>query len=382
MAIRMRVTGLIVLLLLSALAPAQTFTTIYTFTGLGGAFPYPGVIRDSAGNLYGTAAGGSFFDLVYELNSAGSETVLYRFSAGPNALITPHAPVVMDKAGDIYGTGSQGGSNYLGDVFAGAGGQEKTLYSFMGKSDGCYPLQGLVLAPSGTLYGTTSACGSSGNGTIFKVDSAGKFTVLHHFSGYPSDGSFPANGHLTMDGSGNLYGLTESGGAYGNGALYQLSPNGTITLLHSFRGSDDGCSPFGSVARDKSGNFYGTTAYCGSHGAGTIWKVNQEGQETILHQFAGGKSDGCNPYAGVSRDPKGNLYGVTDSCGTNDYGVLYELSAQGKLTLLHSFDFSDGSDPDGEVLRTSTGTIYGTTAQGADQDCSQFGCGTVWSYVP
>jgi len=156
-------------------------------------------------------------------------------------------------------------------------------------------------------------------------------------------------------------------------------------VLHSFpgHGTSDGCEPYGSVVQDTAGNHYGTTLYCGLYGGGTIWKVSVKGKETILHNFAGGKSDGCRPYAGVTRDSKGNLYGVANACDANNYGALYKLSASGKLTLLHSFDNTDGAGPVGEVRRTAKGTLFGTTSYGAGGgNYCQDGCGTVWSYVP
>jgi uncharacterized repeat protein (TIGR03803 family) len=179
-----------------------------------------------------------------------------------------------------------------------------------------------------------------------------------------------------MDSSGNLYGVTSAGGASNNGVLYKLGKNGTFTVLHSFAGgTTDGCGPGGTVVRDTAGNLYGTSG-CGGNNYGTIWKVNKKGKETILHNFAGGTLDGCGPPAGVTRDAKGNLYGVTYGCGAHGFGALYELSASGKLTLLHSFDGSDGDGPVGEVLRTTQGTLFGTTQGGGN------GYGTVWSFVP
>jgi uncharacterized repeat protein (TIGR03803 family) len=230
--------------------------------------------------------------------------------------------------------------------------------------------------------GTTFACGSSDHGTIFKVDHAGTFTLVHSFTGY-ADGGDPEYGHLSMDRSGNIYGVTGADGAYGYGVLYKLSKGGTLTALYSFKGgTEDGCYPAGSVLQDEAGNFYGTTYGCGPDNDGTIWKVSKKGKETIVHSFAGGTSDGCNPYAGVTRDSKGNLYGVASECGANNYGALYELSATGKLTLLHSFADSDGAYPLGEVLRTAKGTLFGTASSGGSGTCNGYGCGTVWSYVP
>jgi len=257
-------------------------------------------------------------------------------------------------------------------------GNETVLYSFYSGSDGCYPRQGLVVDESGNLLGTTSECGISdyaGNGTIFKIDSAGNFTVLHSFVG--SDGAYPYFGHLTMDKNGVLYGVTPMGGAYDAGVLYKLTTDGRLSVLHSFGGTSDGCYPWGTVAMDKAGNLYGTTHSCGSNGYGTIWKVSKKGKETILHSFAGSPSDGCYPFASVARDSKGNLYGVTSGCGANNWGALYELSASGTLTLLHSFSGTGGEYPYGEVLLTAKRELFGTaTSGGAD------GYGTVWSYVP
>jgi len=365
-------------------AQAQTFTTLYNFTGGShGVGPFAGVVLDSAGNLYGTTVLGGDLNcfapdgcgVVYKVNADGTETVLHSFW-GPDGQ-WPYTPVIRDSEGNIYGTAYNGGSGYWGAVFKiDPAGKETVLYNFTGRSDGCYPFQGLVRDEAGNLYGTTAGCGYGelGYGTIFKVDKAGNFTVLHIFTRETSDGGNPHYGHLSMDKSGNLYGVTLWGGAYDEGVLYKLSKNGTFTLLHSFTGgASDGCNPYGSVAQDETGNLYGTTSGCASHNYGTIWKVSQKGKETTLHSFAGGTSDGCGLQTGVTRDSKGNLYGTTAWCGAHNEGALYELSAKGKLTLLHSFgNGSDGRNPWGEVLRATNGRLFGVTYDG----------GTVWSYAP
>jgi len=391
---RVYVMTFLSVLVLAALAQAQKFGTLYNFTGgTDGGGIYAGVIQDSSGNLYGTAADGGDLNcpnpngcgVVFKVNTAGTETVLYTFCSQANCVDgkSPYTSVVRDKAGSIYGTTGAGGSTDYGTVFKiDTSGNETVLHSFAeGSADGCDPMQGLLMDKAGNLYGTASGCGHYRYyGTIFKVDSAGNFTVLHSFTGGSSDGASPFYGHLTTDKFGNLYGVTYGGGAYGYGVLYELSKKGTLTVLHSFTGgTSDGCHPYGSVAQDNGGNLYGTTYQCGSNNYGTIWKVSKKGKETILHNFAGGASDGCNPYAGVARDSKGNLYGVTYGCGAKDDGVLYELSASGKLTLLWTFDASyyGGSAPRGEALLTTKGTLFGTAEQGGT-----YGWGTVWKYVP
>ncbi len=205
---RVYVMTFLVVLVLAALAPAQTFTTLYNFTGgSDGWGPYAGVIQDSAGNLYGsTSLGGDSnctpgygygCGVVFKLDTAGTETVLHTFSGSPDGT-NPVGPVVRDMAGNFYGNSSYGGSSGNGTVFRiDTARTETVLYSFTGNSDGCYPWQGLVRDKAGDLYGTTSSCGSSGYGTIFKVNSAGAFTLLHSFTGRSSDGAYPYFGHLT-----------------------------------------------------------------------------------------------------------------------------------------------------------------------------------------
>jgi len=388
---KVHVMTFLVVFVLAALAQAQTFTTLYNFTsGPDGYWLTAGVIRDPAGNLYGTTqeGGSSGWGTVFKLNTARTKTVLHSFTGNPDGGMPHDAPMVRDNAGNLYGTTFYGGSNSSCDRGLGCGtvfkldtaGNETVLYSFTGGSDGCWPQQGLVRDKAGDLYGTTSSCGDYNNdGTVFKLDSAGNFTLLHSFTGGQADGASPNGGHLMMDKCGNLYGLAFYGGAYGRGVLYKLSKGGKFSVLHSFAGTigKDGCWPYGSVVQDKAGSFYGTTGGCGSQDAGTIWKVSKNGKETILHNFAGGPSDGCSPLGGVAQDSRGNLYGATAGCGVYGNGTLYKLSACGKLTVLHSFGRGTGDSPYGEVLRTCKGTLYGTTWLGGE-----YGYGTVWSYVP
>jgi uncharacterized repeat protein (TIGR03803 family) len=385
------VTLLAVMIASAAIAQAQAFTTLYNFNyGSDGNTPFAGVVQDPSGNLYGTAfwggdpncSDGSTCGVVFKLDTAGKETVLHRFS-GPDGAF-PVTPVVRDTAGNIYGTTSNGGLKNNGTAFKiDTTGHLKVLHSFSG-ADGCFPEQGLVQDKAGNLYGTTWGCGTYNHGTIFKLDSAGNFTLLHSFAGPPSDGAEPQYKHLTIDPAGNLYGVTMNGGSggcqnyYGSGCgvLYKLSRGGAFTMLHSFTGAD-GCFPNGSVTRDIHGNLYGTTYQCGSDNYGTIWKASATGKETILHDFAGGTSDGCYPAAGLTRDSKGNLYGVTYECGYDQNGVLYKLGASGTYTLLHRFDFTDGAALYGEVLLTTDGNLLGTAGGGGT-----YGQGTVWRYAP
>jgi uncharacterized repeat protein (TIGR03803 family) len=365
------------LLILVCVGQAQTFTVLYDFYESSGAYPATGVVEDSSGNLYGTAVegGASSNGVVYEVSSSGTETVLYNFTGSTDGG-SPFAPVIRDSQGNLYGTTVEGGTDSCGVVFkVDTAGTETVLHSFTGgTADGCQPYQGLIMDAKGNLYGTTFAGGAYNEGMVFKLTAKGTETLLHSFEGEGSDGGYPVFGHLLMDKAGHLYGLTESGGSSNKGVLYKLTARGEETILYNFAGgSSDGCEPYGSVAMDKAGNLYGTTVFCGAYNYGTIWKVSKKGKETILHNFAGGSPDGCNPQAGVVLDSKDNIFGDTGFCGAYGYGTVWKVSKKGLLTLLHSFDYSDGYFPDGELLRTAKGELFGTTYMGGTD-----GYGTVW----
>jgi len=188
---------------------------------------------------------------------------------------------------------------------------ETVLYSFTGPLDGEFPLPGVILDRAGSLYGTTLAggTGAGSNGTIFKVTATGIESVLHSFTGSP-DGDRPFS-VLVLDRMGNLYGTTMSGGAFGFGSVFKLNNRGKETILYSFTGGQDGATPFAGLLLDPAGNLYGTTYAGGSSaGKGVVFKLDASGTETVLHTFTGGE-DGANPYAGLSRDREGNLYGTT-----------------------------------------------------------------------
>jgi len=361
-------------------AQAQTFSTLYSFKSTpDGQTSMAGLIQDASGNLYGTTnyGGTSFAGVVFEVSASKKETVLYSFTGTADGAY-PYAPLLLDKAGNLYGTAYAGGASNVGVVFkVTASGTETVLYSFHGgTSDGCYPAGGLIADATGNFYGTTSACGASNYGTVFKLTAAGQETTLHSFVGGPNDGASPYYGRLALQSSGNIIGTTSMGGANELGTLFELTAAGKLTLLHSFAGgSKDGCYPYGTPAMDKSGNFYGTTEECGSADFGTVWKISAKGAETILHSFAGTKTDGGYPCAGVVMDTSGNLYGDAAVGGTAQGGVLYELSKAGKLSLLHSFSSTTDATPFGSILRTPKGVIYGTT-----EGNGEAGYGTVWSF--
>ena len=246
------------------------------------------------------------------------------------------------------------------------------LHSFTGYPDGEWPYAGLVQDAAGNLYGTTVWGGASDVGTVFKLAKTGEETVLHSFSGYP-DGQYPFAG-LVQDAAGSLYGTTEEGGA-GAGTVFEVDKSGKETVLYSFTGTGgDGAYPWAGLTRDAKGNLYGTTDDGGAHGFGTVFELGKAGKEAVLYSFGG--VYGEYPFAGLVRDAAGNLYGTTYEGGVYDYGTVFRLGKTGKETVLHSFDNngSDGVSPlDGYLVVDAAGNLYGTTGYGGTS-----GYGTVF----
>jgi uncharacterized repeat protein (TIGR03803 family) len=264
------------------LSRAGKLTLLHSFaSNPDGADPYSTLIGDPHGNGYGTtryggAAGG--YGTVFQLNAKGEETVRYSFAGTPDGE-DPQASLVRDAVGNLYGTTIYGGTaGGFGTVFKlDKTGRLTLLHSFAGTPDGENPYAGLVGDSAGNGYGTTKYGGTAGGfGTVFKLDRTGKFALLHSFAGTP-DGENPISG-LVLDPAGNIYGTTFYGGTLGYGSVFEIDTAGKFTVLHSFNNSPDGANPMGGLTRDAAGNLYGTTSdggdlSCGFSGCGTVFKV-------------------------------------------------------------------------------------------------------------
>jgi uncharacterized repeat protein (TIGR03803 family) len=371
---------------------AQTFTVLHTFNGTDGANPYAGVIRDKAGNLYGTTLnGGRGAGNVFKLDTAGVLTTLYSFTNRPGDGASPYGNLVRDPWGNLYGTTALGiGGKFIhGIVYRiGTTGKEAKPHVFVGPpTDGSNPIAGLIRDKAGNLYGTTGGGGSScptqsGCGIVFKLNN-GKETVLYNFTGSANgDGAGPV-GVLIQDSAGNLYGTTETGGDISNpaGIVFKLDATGKETILHTFTSGADGGQPAAGLILDTVGNLYGTTIQ------GTIFKIDKAGNNySILYTFSGG-ADGSEPYAPVVMDKAGNLYGTTKyggnlSCNAGlGCGVVFKLDTAGTESVLHTFSGgTDGALPVAGLTRDLAGNLYGTTLQGGT-GCAN-GCGVVFKLHP
>jgi len=400
---------------LTLAAYGQTERVLYSFQGgsLDGAAPYPGLVTDSAGNLYGatTDGGPGNLGVVFELSppsslgGAWTETVLHFFQGAPSDGSSSWASLTIDRSGNLYGTTAGGGTFDSGTVFqltppASPGGSwtESVLYSFQGGSDGDQPWNGsLVLDSGGAIYGVTRSGGASNNGTVFQLvppsSPGGTWTenVLHSFAG-GTDGSSPVGG-LVFGRAGVLYGTTSVSTKNRGGTVFAIAPpsspggDWTEKVIYHFQGGSDGASAQCNLVFDSQGNLYGTTDLGGSQGAGTVFKLTAASgapwTHTVLYNF-GFDTVGAYPVAGVTFDHAGNLYGTTSFAGVSNNGTVYKLSppstSGGAWTTSLVYDFQDRPDaeePFAGVVFGWGNALYGTAPSGGEN-----GLGAVFGIRP
>jgi uncharacterized repeat protein (TIGR03803 family) len=418
------------LMLPTGAVAASKFHVLYRFPSENvGGIPNS-VTLDAAGNLYGTAQLGGPSDrgIVFKLkpNSDGSwtESTLYAFCSLANCADgdTPGGPLVFDAAGNLYGTTQLGGDSSCqppygcGTVFklkpnSGGSWTESVLHSFTRGADGFQPVVGVTFDTSGNLYGTTISGGPSDLGTVFKLkpNSDGSWTesVLYSFCSLAkcTDGSFP-DGEVLLDKAGNLYGTASYGGDLtcsppdGCGVVFKLKPNSdgswTDSVLHRFKDTPDGRYPSGDLSFDQAGNLYGTASSGGDltcmppYGCGVVFKLkpNSDGSwtESVLHRFA--NHPAATPFAGLTFDASGNLYGSTfwggDLTCNAPYGcgVVFKLKPNSDgswaLHIPHIFLGKPAVHPLSSLVLDKAGNLYGTTECGRVPRCS----GVVFEITP
>ncbi len=398
-------TVLAVALLATCSQATAQETVLHSFgRGTDGAYPTTaGLVFDAAGNIYGTTKfgglhnQGTVFELSPRQGGGYTETVLHSFGSSGTDGKQPSSGVILDAAGNLYGTTTAGGIHNCtgvsncGTVYemtlSNGVWRETLLHSFGGTNDGVSPAGALVFAANGDMYGTTIGGGTGGGGTVYRMYlSSGVWheTVVHNF-GYGPDGLAPYAA-LIFDSAGNMYSTTSKGGSNvcptGTcGTVFKETPNGngswTESVIFNFAAGAKGFSPWGSLNIDASGNLYGTTQYggantCYNNGCGTVFELSpQQGggwTETVLYSFNLGDG-GLFPYAGVTFDSAGNIYGTDNQGGSQNYGVVFELSPQNggwTESVVHTFLFNgtDGVYPFAGLAIDASGNLYGTTYQG------------------
>jgi uncharacterized repeat protein (TIGR03803 family) len=370
---------------------AQAFKVVHNFTGgKDGADPLNGFTIDPTGILYGTASAGGAYGsgVVLKVNSKGGVSVLHAFRGGTKDGSGPQGFLLRDTAGNLYGTTAGGGTHGNGTVFRVAGTKETVLYSFGSQqSDGADPEAGLAIDQAGNLYGTTTAGGSSDNGTVFMLappsipGGAWTETVLYSF-GTGTDGAVPVGG-VSLDSSGNLYGTASSGGRYGLGTVFQLIKGNPWTekTVHDFQDANDGAVPYAGLIAGSSGNFYGAATEGGNQGGGTIFELTQSNGEwtfSVIYSVPGWGISGS--FRDLVLDTAGNIYATTHCDGNNNAGTVYELlPSNGAWSYKLLYTFTGGSDGlySFSNVAINGGVLYGTTKLGGTH-----GAGVVFKVTP
>ena len=351
--------------------PAKTNTAIAlaTVSPFGGSTYQSenGIVMDAAGNVFGTLGGGYYPGVgngsVYEIAQGSSVITLLASFNGTNGGV-PMSGLTLDSAGNLFGTTASGGANNDGVVFevVQGSGTITPLASFTG-SNGADPQAALIFDASGNLFGTTGTGGASGDGTVFEIaKGSAVITTLASFSG--GNGIFP-RAALTLDSNGNLYGTTYRGGDNNDGTLFEVAAgSNAITTLVSFNGAN-GANPMSALTLDSSGNLFGTTSGGGdAQGDGTVFEIPQ-GTTTLNAIFAFDGANGKQPQSSLLIDPAGNLYGTLAAGSSGASGSIFEIVAgtHAFITLM-PFNNADGSLPSGGIVRDSNGNIFGTTVYG------------------
>jgi uncharacterized repeat protein (TIGR03803 family) len=308
--------------------PEGTLTVLHSFDKADGSYPMAGLVLGTDGNFYGGTSGGNSegaLGTLFKITPDGTLTTLT--DTGNPATSWSLLQNVLN--GTFYGVST-------GDIFSmTAGGTVADIHNFCGFKNcggvakGNSPAAPLIQGTDEFMYGSTESggdgalCGESGCGMVFKIGTGGSFTLLHSF--VVSDGYNPT-GSLVEGSDGNFYGTT-------TGEVFKMTPSGEITVLHTFclqTGCPDGSTPFAGLIQATDGNFYGTTANGGadsngcSGGCGTVFQMTPSGTVTVIHSFD--KADGEFPKAGLVQGTDGNIYGVTTGYQGIGAGTVFKIS--------------------------------------------------------
>ncbi|HXG47106.1 MAG TPA: choice-of-anchor tandem repeat GloVer-containing protein [Methylomirabilota bacterium] len=311
----------------------------------------------------------------------GGYRVLRSFGASDIDGADPGGGVIMGSDGWLYGVTRSGGRNGFGTIYKIAtDGEGYTILRHLGEDpfDGRWPDGHLVEGADGVLYGVTTEGGRARGGTLFRLDADGAhYSILWHFSASGDDTANPVS--IVEGTGGQLFGTGASGGLFNSGTVFRLSRSGTeYSIIKDFGASpEEGMAPLGGVTEVENGLLYGTTAYGGAFGFGTVFQVAADGGSfRSLHHFRGGPSDGANPESPLTRVGANQLAGVTPGGGPHQAGTIFRINQDGSgYIVLRAFttEGGDGQLPQGRLVEGNDGRLYGTTLYGG-----AFGAGTIY----
>jgi uncharacterized repeat protein (TIGR03803 family) len=349
------------------------YTVLHSFINdTEGSTPNGGFVKGNDGNFYAMLSyGGAFtFGTAVKMTPAGVVTTLVNFNGAAKGN-APQENLIKGKDSAYYGTTSSGGTYGHGTIFKICGGTTTVLKSFNKNVDGGIPLGSLIQATDGNFYGMASEGGTNGGyGTIFKITPAGVYTVLRHLTS-STDGGSPY-GSLIQATDGFLYGMTRGGGTSAGGTIFKISTAGVFTVLRHLVYATDGSGPEGSLVQATDGNFYGMT----SNNA-KIFKITSTGIFTILRSLVS-NTDGSYPYGSLIQTADGKLWGTTSSGGTYGYGTIFNITTTGTFkTMKHLNATPDGRTAKGNLLVAKDGNLFGMTSLGGANNV-----GTIFKITP
>jgi uncharacterized repeat protein (TIGR03803 family) len=379
-----------------------TVNVIYSFAGdEDGEYADTDLETDGAGNIYGTTVlGGDFGSgTVFQLSPTSDgwvHNVLYSFTGSADGG-EPYKGVTLDRHGNLYGTAVTGGSGSCeggcGVVYkltnSNGNWTQTVIHAFTGGDDGSGPGARVTVDRSGNVYGMTPTAGANGLGTIYKIHphrGAWEFQVIHTFTG-GADGSSGSAGRMVLR-HGRLFGAATTGGNYASGVVFELTPTPVgewdFRTLYSFRGQPDGSFPYGALLHTASGKVYGTTYYGGMNGIGTVYELSPrpvgEWDERVLYSFQTG-NDGNSPISNLVFDQAGNLFGTTSEGGSGS-GTIFKLAPIGGDQWVENVAHPFEGPPDGAFPYNGMVVDRMGHYYGATVHGGQDGEGAVYEFVP
>jgi uncharacterized repeat protein (TIGR03803 family) len=405
------------------ITPAGTYTVLRNLNGTtDGQYPFGDLIQAKDGFLYGmtNSAGANYTGTIFKIKTDGTSFTVLRSLSPAVEGGSPKGSLKQASDGNFYGLTYNTSGGYHGAVFKmTSAGAVTAIKKFTGATEGGYPFGSLIQAPDGLLYGMTYSGGKNAKGTVFKITTAGAFTVLAHLNGATlgnmsqdnlalgkdsayfgittyggaynygtvfkicggvtsllrsfnrnTDGGNPQGG-LVKANDGNLYGMTETGGSYGAGTIYRITPAGVFTVLRHLQSATDGNSPRGTLVLGTDGHMYGMTYSGGASAGGTIFRITTGGVFTVLRNLVY-STDGSSSEAGLAVGSDGHLYGIT---GTNSR--FFRITTAGVFTILKTFIYAEGNTPFGNLVRGTDNNFYGTMSVGGS-----YGKGTIFKITP
>jgi len=338
-----------------------------------GSYPWGSLLLAADGNFYGMTHDGGVNDLgVLFQYVISSSTYTKKFDFSSSVGGHPCGSLIQDTDGTFYGMTNDGGINNVGVLFQvnPSNFQYTKKLDFHFSASGSFPMGALMQGSDGMLYGTTRNGGVNEDGVIFQYDkNNGTYTKRFDFNKATSGRS--PSGSLVQTADGKLYGTATYGGAMDKGVLFRYDPaNNIFTKMIDFDGTAKGGNPWGALLKAADGKLYGMTQSGGANDLGVIFQYDPSTPPYYTKMFDFNSTGGKLPEGALVQGKDGAFYGMTNQGGANDLGVIfrYDPSTPPYYTTLLDFDDANGSNPQGSLIRASDDNLYGMTNRGGAND--------------